>query len=684
MPAPADVARAKKLAAELERHNYLYHTLGAPEISDEEYDALFRQLVEMETRWPSLETPNSPTSRVGGSVLESLPKMPHSSRMYGLDNVFSMEEFADFAQRIAKIWHEEGSGASPEDFWCDPKLDGLALEIVYLNGQLAYALTRGDGEVGEVVTEAVRTIRNVPLTLRGNGIFPATLTVRGEVVLFKKDFEKLNERQAAKGGKIFANPRNAAAGSLRQLDISITKSRPLRFLAYSAGPCDWGKFPPCPTQHELMALYKDFGFQLPPDGKLCHGLDEVEAFMRKTHEKRPDFPMEIDGAVAKVDDLAAQAILGFTARAPRFAIAYKFPAEEVKTLMENIEIQVGRTGVLTPVAILKPVFVSGVTVSHATLHNEDEIKSLDVRVGDTVVLRRAGDVIPEIIGVDYSARPDRALPYKFPTHCPACGEPVYREAGQAYWRCDNMACPAIRMRSLIHFTSRAGLDIQGMGEKLVAQLVEKGLLKSPADIFILTEKDLGQLERMGPVLAKKIIANIAQAAKKASLAQLLKALGIMHVGDSLARMLGQNFTDLEALARAGIDELIKLPDVGPEVAASIHDFFATPANQVIIQRFRDYGLWPVPQAAKSVADGPLKGKTILFTGTIGMPRHEAQALAEEAGARIVSSVSKNLSYLVAGEDPGSKFAKAEKLGIPILDEARFVEMLNESGIRAGK
>ena len=684
MPTPADVARAKKLAAELERHNYLYHTLDAPEISDEEYDALFRQLVEMETRWPSLETPNSPTSRVGGSVLESLPKMPHSSRMYGLDNVFSMEEFADFAQRIAKIWHEEGSGASPEDFWCDPKLDGLALEIVYLNGQLAYALTRGDGEVGEVVTEAVRTIRNVPLTLRGNGIFPATLTVRGEVVLFKKDFEKLNERQAAKGGKIFANPRNAAAGSLRQLDISITKSRPLRFLAYSAGPCDWGKFPPCPTQHELMALYKDFGFQLPPDGKLCHGLDEVEAFMRKTHEKRPDFPMEIDGAVAKVDDLAAQAILGFTARAPRFAIAYKFPAEEVKTLMENIEIQVGRTGVLTPVAILKPVFVSGVTVSHATLHNEDEIKSLDVRVGDTVVLRRAGDVIPEIIGVDYSARPDRALPYKFPTQCPACGEPVYREAGQAYWRCDNMACPAIRMRSLIHFTSRAGLDIQGMGEKLVAQLVEKGLLKSPADIFILTEKDLGQLERMGPVLAKKIIANIAQAAKKASLAQLLKALGIMHVGDSLARMLGQNFTDLEALARAGIDELIKLPDVGPEVAASIHDFFATPANQVIIQRFRDYGLWPVPQAAKSVADGPLKGKTILFTGTIGMPRHEAQALAEEAGARIVSSVSKNLSYLVAGENPGSKFAKAEKLGIPILDEARFVEMLNESGIRAGK
>lgn len=684
LPTPADVARARELASELERHNYLYHTLDAPEISDEEYDTLFRQLVEMETRWPSLKTPNSPTSRVGGGVLESLPKMPHASRMYGLDNVFSMEEFADFAQRIAKIWHEGGSGPVPEDFWCDPKLDGLALEIVYQNGQLAYALTRGDGEVGEVVTEAVRTIRNVPLALRGSGVFPATLTVRGEVVLFKKDFEKLNERQATQGQKVFANPRNAAAGSLRQLDISITKSRPLRFLAYSAGPCNWGDFPPCRTQHELMSLYQDFGFQIPPDGKLCRGLAEVGAFMRKTREKRPDFPMEIDGAVAKVDNLAAQAVLGFTARAPRFAIAYKFPAEEVRTLLENIEVQVGRTGVLTPVAILKPVFVSGVTVSHATLHNEDEIKSLDVRIGDTVVLRRAGDVIPEIIGVDYSARPNWAVPYKFPTHCPACGEQVYREPDQAYWRCDNMACPAIRLRSLIHFTSRAGLDIQGMGEKLVAQLVEKGLLKSPADIFVLTENDLAGLERMGPVLAKKIIANIAQAAKKASLAQLIKALGIMHVGDSLARMLGQNFADLDALAQTGIDELIRLPDVGPEVAASVRDFFVTPANLEIIRRFRDYGLWPVSQAAESIADGPLKGKSILFTGTMGMPRHEAQALAEQAGAKPVSGVGKNLDYLVAGENPGSKLAKAEKLGIPILDEAQFVEMLNESGIHAGK
>lgn len=683
-PTPQTVARAKFLARELERHNYLYHTLDSPEISDEEYDALFRELVSLEKKWPDLKTPNSPTSRIGGNVLESLPKMPHASRMYGLDNVFSMEEFSDFMQKISKIWEKNGAGPFPANFWCDPKLDGLALELVYLKGELAYALTRGDGEIGEVVTEAVRTIRNVPLSLHGECPKPEILTVRGEVVLFKSDFKKLNERQESTGQKKFANPRNAAAGSLRQLDISIAKSRPLSFLAYSAGPCDWGDFPPCLTQHELMQVYLYFGFQIPPKGKLCHNLDEIEEFMRKTLENRSDFPMEIDGAVAKVDSFSVQSVLGFTARAPRFAIAFKFPAEEARTLLENIEIQVGRTGVLTPVAILKPVFVAGVTVSHATLHNEDEIKNLDTRIGDTVIVRRAGDVIPEIVGVDYSLRRPDAAPFTFPDKCPACGEPVYRAPGEAHWRCDNMACPAIRLRSLVHFASKSGLDIQGMGKKLVTQLVEKGLVQSPADIFRLSEEDLVDLERMGPLLAKKIIFNISETKKVATLAQLIRALGIMHVGESMSKMLGQNFEDLDELATCSQEGLMQLPDVGPEVAASIHDFFITPANRIIIGRFRDYGLWPKSSCISVAAEGPLKDRTVLFTGTLDMPRHKAKELAEQAGAKPVTGVSKNLDFLIVGENPGSKYSRAEKLGIPILNEAQFLEMLEISGVKSGK
>lgn len=680
-PSPEEVKRASFLANELERHNYLYHTLDSPEISDEEYDSLFRELVELETKWPGLKKPNSPTTRIGSGILENLPKMPHAARMYGLDNVFSMEEFEDFVQRLTRVWDEKKEGPVPSAFWCDPKLDGLALELVYLDGQLAYALTRGDGEIGEVVTEAVRTIRNVPLILHGEPPFPETLTVRGEVVLFKKDFLALNARQAEKGSKVFANPRNAAAGSLRQLDTSVAKSRPLRFLAYSAGPCVWGEHAPCLTQHDLMRIFNNFGFQIPPTGKLCKTLDDVSRYMKETHDHRQDFPMEIDGAVAKIDSLAAQELLGFTARAPRFAIAFKFPAEEVKTLLENIDIQVGRTGVLTPVAVLKPVFVGGVTVKHATLHNEDEIRALDIRIGDTVIVRRAGDVIPEITGVDLALRPAGTIPYQFPKTCPACGQPVYREPEQAAWRCDNMACPAIRLRSLIHFTSKSGLDIQGMGEKLVTRLVEKGILQSPADIFHITESDLQSLDRMGPTLAKKIISNIRSATKKATLAQLIRSLGIMHVGDSLARMLATYFTDMDELSRAEIEELVKLPDIGPEVASSIHDFFITPANGQILRQFRDAGLWPTASLPeKGLPHGPLTDKTILFTGTLTMPRQVAQNLAEKAGAKPVGSVSKKLDFLVAGENPGSKLSRAENLGINILDEANFMKMLDESGI----
>lgn len=671
-------ARAAYLAAELDRHNYLYHTLDAPEIDDEKYDALFQELQVLENEWPSLKFPNSPTSRIGSQILANLPKMEHGAKMYGLDNVFSNSEFSDYAHRMAKLWQESNNQPFSDIFWCDPKLDGLALELVYSNNQLDYALTRGDGETGEVVTHAVRTIRNVPLILHGSEPFPDLLTVRGEVVLYKKDFEKLNERQAAKGLKIFANPRNAAAGSLRQLDISVAKNRPLKFLAYSIGPTQWGKCIPCCFQHELIKFFISLGFQVPPDGSICRGVTEVEKYMNQLREKRDKFLMEIDGGVAKLDDLSIQNFLGYTARAPRFAVAFKFPAKEANTLLENIEIQVGRTGVLTPVAILKPISVGGVTITHATLHNEDEIRALDIRIGDTVIVRRAGDVIPEVVGVNKSARPGHSKPFMFPRSCPACGQPVYREPEQAYWRCDNLGCPAIRLRSLEHFVSKSGLDIQGFGKKLLTRLLEKELIKSPADIFTLTENQLLGLERMGLLSAKKIIENISHTKTTATLDQLISALGILHIGESLARMLANQFNDLEELKKAKIEDLMALPDIGPAAAASIHDFFHTPANINIIDKFRKNGLWPVAKSGIKKTETPLKGKRILFTGTLSMPRSVAQKMAEEAGAVPVSSVGKNLDFLVAGNNPGSKLAKAEDLAIKILDEQKFLTLLKNN------
>lgn len=676
--------RAAFLVAELNRHNYLYHTLDAPEISDDAYDALYRELEALEAAWPALRSPSSPTLRVGGHLLDGLDKARHSRQMYGLDNVFSVQEWRDFVERMRRAWDSELNGAMPQAFWCDPKLDGLALEIIYEQGRLVQALTRGDGVTGEVVTEAVRTVRTVPLQLQGAGPFPARLEVRGEVVIFKKDFEALNAAQEALGRKLFANPRNAAAGALRQLDTSVAASRPMRFLAYSMGDADWGSAKPCTTQHELMARLISYGFLTPPDGKLCSTPDEVENYVNFVRDKRADFAMEIDGAVAKQDNLAAQDALGFTARAPRFAVAFKFPAMQVTTKLEDIEIQVGRTGVLTPVAVLAPVAVGGVIVSRATLHNEDEIRARDVRVGDTVIVQRAGDVIPEVVGPVLELRPEAAQAYVFPRTCPACGEPVAREAGEVAWRCDNLVCPAVRLRTIIHFVSKAGLDIQGLGQKWVAMLVEAGRVQSPSDLFSLTTADLLPLERMGEVLAQKFVDALDTARHESSLAKLIAALGIRHVGAQTARMLADSFADLDALAAATTEDLQALPDVGPEVAASIHTFFANPGNREEITRLRSCGLWPVREkAAESGAAtenaGPLADRSVLFTGTLSMPRSSAQRLAEAAGAHIVSSVSKKLDYLVVGDKPGSKQAKAEALGITILDEQAFKNMLGHDG-----
>lgn len=675
--------RARWLQEELNRHNYLYHTLDEPEISDENYDALFKELLDLEKQYPSLRTANSPSHRIGGSLLEALAKKTHVRRMYGLDNVFSPQEWLEFVTRMERLWYSKTQSSLPLSFWCDPKLDGLAMEIIYENGVMSEALTRGDGETGEVVTEAAKTVRNLPLALFGEGPFPERLEVRGEVVILRKDFLNLNAKQEREGLKTFANPRNAAAGAIRQLDITAAASRPLSFLVYGQGQIIWGKAKAFHTQQEAIETYKKWGFAVSPDGKLCDNAQEVIDYVEWARGHREDFAMEIDGVVAKLNSLQAQEELGFTARAPRFAVAFKFPARQAQTKLKAIEIQVGRTGVLTPVAILEPVAVGGVTVTHATLHNEDEIKALDLRVGDTVTVQRAGDVIPQITGVDLAKRPKDAKVYEFPKLCPACGQPVHREPDEAAWRCDNMACPAINLRAILHFVSKSGLDIQGLGEQWVKQLVESGKVKSPADLFILTEEDLIKYDRMGPVLAKKIVDALAKAKKDATLAKLISALGIRHVGSQTARSLAENFSSLDELEDASLERLQEIPDIGPEVAASIRYFFETPSNREILRRFKEYGLWP---ENKKISDtdkpkGFLSGKSALFTGSLSIPRHEAQALFESAGGVVKSGVSKNLDYVVAGEDPGSKLHKAEDLGLTILDEGQFYKLLEENGVR---
>lgn len=669
--------RVRQLVQELNHHNFLYHSQDNPQISDAEYDKLFRELLDYETRWPQLRSDDSPTLRIGGQLLPNLERSPHRLRMYGLDNVFSDEEWVNFVARMERAW--TGPDKLHTDFWCDPKLDGLAMEIVYENGLLTKALTRGDGETGEVVTQAVRTIRNVPLVFQGSGPFPAYLEVRGEVVILKRDFEELNRQQELAGLKIFANPRNAAAGAVRQLDTSIAASRPLRFLAYSIGMAEWHPARDCTTQKQAMERLIDYGFTTPPDGRLCENISSVSDYVAWAAEHRADFPMEIDGVVAKLNSLKAQRELGFTARAPRFAVAFKFPAMKAQTDLLAIDVQVGRTGALTPVAILAPVAVGGVIVSRATLHNEDEIKALDLRVGDTVVVQRAGDVIPEIVEVVTEKRKPDSQPFVFPKVCPACGQPVSREPGESVWRCDNLACPAIRLRAIQHFVSKAGLDIQGLGEKWIKQLVDSGKIKSPADLFDLTLEDLLEFERMGPKLARNFLESLENSRRTATLAKFIAALGIRHVGDQTSRTLADHFNNMSELERASLEDLQKLPDIGPEVASSIKNFFDTPANIKILDKLRENGLWPQnDKNDQKEITGPLAGKTVLFTGTMTMPRQQAQDYARNAGAKVVNVFSKSLDYLIAGEKAGSKLQKAVDNQIPVLDEKQFLSMLGKT------
>ncbi len=663
--------RAAALREQINTHNYRYYVLDDPQISDTQYDKLLRELQALEAQHPELITPDSPTQRVGAAPLKTFAAVHHAQRMTSMDNAFDAEEVHEWDQRVRK-----GLGdASAVNYTVEPKFDGTSVSLRYEQGLLVQAGTRGDGLNGEDVTANVRTIRSVPLRLLGKG-WPDILEVRGEIVIPKQDFERLNAERLAQGGNVFANPRNAAAGSLRQLDPRITASRPLSFFPWGLGETS----APVGTRYsEVTAHLKTWGFRVTEYFQVVTGIDACLAHYRDLLAKRAELPFEIDGVVYKVDDIAARETLGYTARAPRWAIAHKLPAQEETTVVEDIIASVGRTGVITPVAKLRPVHVGGVMVSNATLHNQDEVTRKDVRVGDTVIVRRAGDVIPEVVGVLPEQRPAGTRPWRMPTRCPVCASDVRREEGAAAHRCmGGLYCAAQRMGAILHFASRQALDIQGLGDKLVEQLVEQGLVKTVADLYTLDAVQLAALERMAEKSAQNIVDAIA-ASRATTLPRFLHALGIPQVGTATAQLLAEHFGNLEAIMSAGVETLEQVPNIGPTMAADIHAFFQQTHNREVIAALQEAGVhWPdVPRNA-TVA-GPLAGQTFVLTGTLAsMPRDEAKAKLVALGAKVTDSVSKKTSCVVAGTEAGSKLDKAVKLGVAVLDEAAFLKLLTET------
>ncbi|MFW5486899.1 MAG: NAD-dependent DNA ligase LigA [Desulfovibrio sp.] len=766
--------RVAELRRLLEYHNRRYYVLDDPEISDAEYDVLFRELSAIERDHPEFDDPNSPTRRVGGAPLSAFGQYKHAVRMYSLDNAMEVQEWEEFAKRLPRYFSDEfarrvldevretmggkipdkaaevirrgakkaaelGLGKSgkevrtvmcdeaeravrqcvelgqpllrggyvchvlddmPEDvlsgletvlgcFWTDPKMDGLACEVVYRNGTLEVAATRGDGETGEDVTANMRTVRNLPLQLNGNRV-PSLLEVRGEVVMDKADFHALNDRQSEQGEKIFANPRNAAAGSLRQLDSRVTATRPLRFLAYGVGRVQWdgataedaGAQGPWTSQQETMVGLQALGLDIPVQTLLCNTPAEVSERFAVFGEIREELPMEIDGLVAKLNSVPLQNFLGSTARAPRWALALKFPAHQVTTRLVNIRIQVGRTGVLTPVAEVEPVNVGGVQVSNATLHNESFIRERDLRLGDMVVIQRAGDVIPEIVRAVTEERTGEEREFVFPENCPECGSKVVlasdgggTASARRIWKCVNLSCPAVRRQKIIHFVSKAGLDVEGVGRKWVEILIDKGMVQTPADLFTIRKEQLVHLDRMGEKSADNFV-QAFEAAARPSLPRFLCALGIDLVGEETARLLARRFGTLEAVSAATEEELNQLPGVSYRISQSLAEFFANTQNHELLDRFKDVGVWPEPETDQGgTPEGPLAGKRVLFTGSLeSMARGEAAKIAQAAGAEIASGVSRNLDYLVAGAKAGSKLEKARKLGVEVLDEQSFLQL----------
>jgi DNA ligase (NAD+) len=660
-------ARAKKLRELIEYHNYRYYVLDDPEISDAEFDLLMRELESLESRYPALVTPDSPTQRVGAEPLPAFREVLHSIPMLSLANAFTPGEVEAFDRRV-----REGLGLHEVEYVAEPKLDGLAVSLLYDKGHLIRAATRGDGFHGEDVTQNVRTIPSVPLRLMGQG-YPAVLEVRGEVYMTKAGFRRLNERQANSGGKLFANPRNAAAGSLRQLDPRITAERPLAIFCYGTGQVSEGGLP---SRHsEILGKLKTWGLRVSPDIEVVSGVAGCLGYYDDMSQRRGDLPYETDGVVYKVNDLQQQADLGFVARAPRWAVAHKFAPQEMETIVEAIEVQVGRTGALTPVARLKPVFVGGVTVTNATLHNQDEIDRKDVRVGDTVLVRRAGEVIPEVVGVILEKRPPKTERFNIPVVCPVCGSPVVRQAGEAVARCTgSLICPAQRIQGILHFASRRAMDIQGLGDKLVEQLVSRNEIHDVADLYQLTRDRLEHLDRMGEKSAANLMAELEKS-KSITLGRYLYALGIKDVGEATARALAEHFGTFDAIVEATEETLEAVPDIGPTIAANIAAFFRQPRNLEIIARLRKAGIhWP--EAGERGGDKSLAGLTFVLTGTLpSMGREEAKKKLLELGAKVTESVSKKTSFVVVGAEPGSKFERARELGVPILDEAGLMRML---------
>ncbi len=667
---PEVVREAEALRRQIEYHNYRYYVLDDPEIPDAEYDRLMRRLQRLEQAHPEIVTPDSPTQRVGARPREGFREVRHELPMLSLNNCFSEEELRAFDRRVREALAVDG----PIDYVAEPKLDGLAVSLVYERGELVLAATRGDGYTGEDVTANVRTIRSVPLRLLGDEI-PTRLDVRGEVYMPVEGFRRLNEEAAKRGEKTFANPRNAAAGSLRQLDPRITARRPLEMYCYAIGLAEGVTL--ADTHFDQLEQLRGWGLRVSREVRRVEGVDGCLRYYEELGGRRDRLPFEIDGVVYKVDRIDWQARLGYVSRAPRWAIAHKFPAHEEMTRVLDVVFQVGRTGALTPVARLEPVFVGGVTVSNATLHNMDEVERKDIRIGDWVIVRRAGDVIPEVVSVVRSKRPADARKVVLPKHCPVCGSAVVRLEGEAVARCTGgLYCPAQRRESIKHFASRKAMDIEGLGDKLVEQLIDKGLVEHVDDLYRLTVEQLVTLERMGEKSAKNLIAALEKS-KHTTLARFIYALGIREVGEATARALAAHFRSLDKLRNASVEALEAVPDVGPVVAGHIHAFFRQPHNLEVIDNLIAAGVhWDEPEEPPEPAALPLAGRSFVLTGALtSMTRDEAGERLMALGARVSGSVSKKTTAVIVGDKPGSKLARAEKLGVPVLDEAGLLQLL---------
>ncbi|MGB9750154.1 MAG: NAD-dependent DNA ligase LigA [Caldisericia bacterium] len=658
--------RIEELRKLIEYHNYRYYILDSPEIPDEEYDKLFKELIELEEEYPEFKSEVSPTQRVGAPPLKEFKTIKHLVPMLSLDNAFDDEDLINFEKRVKRIL-----GDIEIDYVVEPKFDGLSISLFYRNGELEYGATRGNGFEGEDVTTNLKTIKTIPLIIEDA---PNILEVRGEVVMFKNDFEELNKEREENDEPLFANPRNAAAGSVRQLDSKITKERKLHFFAYYISRVEGIEFK---KHSEILKYLEEKRFKVPPDYSIVNGIKKVIEKCLWYQNKKDEYPFDMDGSVIKIDNLKYHEILGETTHAPRWAIAYKFPAEEKETIVKDIIVQVGRTGKITPVAVLDPVFVSGSTVSRATLHNEDEIKRLGIKIFDHVIVRKAGSVIPEIVRVLKEKRTGNEKTFSFPDSCPVCGGEIVRLPGEADYRCTNASCPAQIKGRILHFVSRDALNIENIGESLVNQLVDKNLIKDIADLFYLKLEDLMKLERMGEVLANKILKNIKNA-KNRPLSRVLYGLGIFHVGKHIAQILTKKYKNIDDFYNLTPEDYMENEGIGPEIAQSLYIFFKEDKNRKLIEKLKSAGVNLKEKVEELEKEGLLKGKKFVFTGSLdNLSRKDAEDMVIQNGGEVSSTVSKNIDYVVVGKDPGSKFEKAKKLNLKIINEEEFLKLVKE-------